>query len=147
MTPTIEEVDLYNETRKFPLAYDSTVDPVVVRETELMAEEAKNESRGKANGDSDSDVEEVGSGASASEDTTESSPRACAFPYPIVLVPVLGYLSKLSSNAHLDKNHVTSARGAVKRLCDSVICHQCISLFSTIFTLHHCFAATSARLG
>ncbi|KAJ6529101.1 hypothetical protein B0H10DRAFT_2239846 [Mycena sp. CBHHK59/15] len=45
MSPPPEKIDLYNETRRYPLAYDSIVDPVVVREMELMAAEAKTEAR------------------------------------------------------------------------------------------------------
>ncbi|KAJ7324027.1 hypothetical protein DFH08DRAFT_1085349 [Mycena albidolilacea] len=70
MSLKVEEFDLYNETRKFPLVYDSTVDPVVVREMELMAAEAKSETKKDLSQDSDagSDVEEV-----ESEDTSEDS--------------------------------------------------------------------------
>ncbi|KAJ7906824.1 hypothetical protein B0H13DRAFT_2504882 [Mycena leptocephala] len=65
------------------------------------------------------------------------------FLYPVMLVPV-GYLSKLSFNAHcLDKNHVTSARGAVKRqalnerLCDLPSMHLSV--------LHYLHAAPLLR--
>ncbi|KAJ6491089.1 hypothetical protein C8R45DRAFT_928912 [Mycena sanguinolenta] len=60
MSLKVEEVDLYNETRKYPLVYDSERDAVVVQETELMAAEAKKEVKG-ASGDSDvgSDGEDV----------------------------------------------------------------------------------------
>ena len=75
MSPKVEEVDRYNETRKYPLVYDSEKDPVVVQETELMAAEAKKEAKG-ASGDSDmgSDVEEVPveSEGSTSDDSSDS---------------------------------------------------------------------------
>jgi hypothetical protein len=53
--------------------YDSTVDPVVVREMEPMAAEAKHETGKKVSGDSDmgSDVE-MGSEGSTSEDSSDS---------------------------------------------------------------------------
>ncbi|KAF8214478.1 hypothetical protein K438DRAFT_1749592 [Mycena galopus ATCC 62051] len=73
MSPKVEDLDLYNETCKYPLVYDSTVDPVVVREVELMATEAKSETGKKVSGDSDvgSDVE-TGSEGSTSEDSSDS---------------------------------------------------------------------------
>jgi hypothetical protein len=74
MSPPPEEIDLYNETRRYPLAYDSTVDPVVVREMELMTAEAKAEALKNVSEDSDvgSDVEEVVSDQSTSEDSSDS---------------------------------------------------------------------------
>ncbi|KAF7346736.1 Reverse transcriptase-RNase H-integrase [Mycena sanguinolenta] len=75
MSPKVEEVDLYNETRKYPLVYDPAKDPVVVQEMELMAAEAKKEAK-NVSGDSDmgSDVEEVPveSEGSTSEDSSDS---------------------------------------------------------------------------
>jgi hypothetical protein len=73
MSLEVEDLDLYDETRKYPLAYDSTVDPVVVQEMELMAAEAKRETGKKASGDSDvgSDVETASEG-STSEDSSDS---------------------------------------------------------------------------
>jgi hypothetical protein len=73
MSPKVEDLDLHNETRKYPLVYDSTVDPVVVREMELMAVEAKSETGKKVSGDSDvgSNVE-MGSEGSTSENSADS---------------------------------------------------------------------------
>jgi hypothetical protein len=41
MAPPVAEKDLYEDTRKFPLAYDPSQDPEVVGETEQMCKEAK----------------------------------------------------------------------------------------------------------
>ncbi|KAJ7354264.1 hypothetical protein DFH08DRAFT_955660 [Mycena albidolilacea] len=73
ISPKPEEIDLYNEAHKSPLVYDSAVDSLVIQEMELMAKEAKSESK-NASGDSDtdSDIEEVGSGGSSSEDASNS---------------------------------------------------------------------------
>ncbi|KAF7348260.1 Reverse transcriptase-RNase H-integrase [Mycena sanguinolenta] len=70
MTPTLGTVDMYEESRKFPLVYDPNMDPAVMAEMELMAKETNEKGKG---GDSGSDVEVVDvEGDVSTSDSSES---------------------------------------------------------------------------
>ncbi|KAF7296753.1 Reverse transcriptase-RNase H-integrase [Mycena indigotica] len=49
LTPAAEEVDLYEQNRKFPLVYTPETDPLVAEDTALMKAEAKSEGKKGAN--------------------------------------------------------------------------------------------------
>ncbi|KAK6992323.1 hypothetical protein R3P38DRAFT_2417271, partial [Favolaschia claudopus] len=62
VAPLLEDVDLYEKNRKFPLVYDSSTDPEVVREMELMEKENVNASGMETDGsDAESDADNDGS--------------------------------------------------------------------------------------
>lgn len=76
MSPTVQDLDMYEESRKFPLVYDPAADPVVIAEMELMAQEATklaSRKNGAVDSETDSDVEERGSDEDDSSETESES--------------------------------------------------------------------------